>query len=74
MELERFKHRISIKVRFSDLDAMGHVNNAAYLSYLEEARFDYYNHVLGIDTNGLDFNAVIARIEIDCQLEKDIPG
>lgn len=65
MELERFKHRISIKVRFSDLDAMGHVNNAAYLSYLEEARFAYYNHVLGIDTNGLDFNAVIARIEID---------
>ena len=65
MDIEKFKHRISIKVRFSDLDAMGHVNNAAYLSYLEEARFAYYNHVLGIDTNKLEFNAVIARIEID---------
>ena len=65
MELEKFKHSILIKVRFSDLDAMGHVNNAAYLSYLEEARIAYYDHVLGIDTNGLDFNAVVARIEID---------
>ena len=65
MEIERFKHRLSIKVRFSDLDAMGHVNNATYLSYLEEARLAYYDHVLGIKTNGLNFNAVIARIEID---------
>jgi acyl-CoA thioester hydrolase len=65
MELDNFKHKISIKVRFSDLDAMGHVNNASYLSYLEEARLAYYNHVLKVDTNKLDFKAVVARIEID---------
>ena len=65
MEIEKFHHKISIKVRFSDLDAMGHVNNASYLSYLEEARLAYYSHVLNMDTNNLDFNAVIARIEID---------
>ncbi len=65
METDKFKHRIPVKVRFSDLDAMGHVNNAAFLTYLEEARFAYYNHVLNIDTNKLEFNAVIARIEID---------
>ena len=64
-EIEKFRHKISVKVRFSDLDAMGHVNNASYLSYLEEARLAYYNHVLKMDTNNLDFNAVIARIEID---------
>ncbi len=65
MDIKKFKHRIPVKVRFSDLDAMGHVNNASYLSYLEEARLAYYNHVLNIDTNNLEFNAVIARIEID---------
>jgi acyl-CoA thioester hydrolase len=65
MVIENFKHKISIKVRFSDLDAMGHVNNASYLSYLEEARLAYYNHVLKVNTNNLDFNAVVARIEID---------
>ena len=64
-EIEKFRHKISVKVRFSDLDAMGHVNNASYLSYLEEARLAYYNQVLKVDTNSLNFNAVIARIEID---------
>jgi acyl-CoA thioester hydrolase len=64
-EIEKFRHKISVKVRFSDLDAMGHVNNASYLSYLEEARLAYYNHILKMDTNNLDFNAVIAKIEID---------
>lgn len=62
---EKYNHKISIKVRFSDLDAMGHVNNASYLSYLEEARLAYYNHVMNMDTNNLEFNAVVARIEID---------
>lgn len=65
MEIEKFKHSIPLKVRFCDLDAMGHVNNAAYLSYLEEARLAYYNQVLQMNTNNLEFDAVIARIEID---------
>lgn len=60
-----FKHRIQFKVRFSDLDAMGHVNNAAFLTYLEEARIAYFNDVLALPRNSLDFGAVIARIEID---------
>ncbi|MBM3199344.1 acyl-CoA thioesterase [Candidatus Woesearchaeota archaeon] len=33
---------LEIKVRFRDLDAMGHVNNAVYFTYLEQARTDYY--------------------------------
>lgn len=65
MDLEKFKQSIPIKVRFCDLDAMGHVNNAAYLSYLEEARLAYYNQVLQMNTNNLEFDAVVARIEID---------
>ena len=65
MDIEKFKQSIRIKVRFCDLDAMGHVNNAAYLSYLEEARLAYYNQVLQMNTNNLEFDAVVARIEID---------
>jgi acyl-CoA thioester hydrolase len=34
-----FVHRI--KVRSHDLDSFGHVNNAVYLNYLEEARCEY---------------------------------
>ena len=65
METDNYNHKINVKVRFSDLDAMGHVNNASYLSYLEEARLAYYHHVMNMDTDNLDFDAVVARIEID---------
>ncbi len=64
-DIVNFKHKIKLKVRFSDLDAMRHVNNATYLSYLEEARIGYYKDVLNMPKKNLDFNAVVARIEID---------
>lgn len=65
MNIKDFKHKIKIKVRFSDLDAMQHVNNSAYLTYLEEARIDYFNNLFNRKKDSLDFTAVIARIEID---------
>lgn len=65
MDIKDFKHKTNITVRFSDLDAMKHVNNASYLTYLEEARIDYFNHLFNRKKNSLDFEAVIARIEID---------
>jgi acyl-CoA thioester hydrolase len=34
-------------VEFRDLDALGHVNNAVYLSYVESARLAYMQEVLG---------------------------
>ncbi len=65
MDIKDFKHKIKLKVRFGDLDAMRHVNNATYLSYLEEARIAYFKDVLNQPKNDLDFGAVVARIEID---------
>ncbi|HTH69282.1 MAG TPA: thioesterase family protein [Rhodanobacter sp.] len=37
----------SIGVRWRDLDAFNHVNNANYLTYLEEARLQWLSHVPG---------------------------
>jgi acyl-CoA thioester hydrolase len=65
MEEKDFKHKIKVKVRFSDLDAMRHVNNAAYLSYLDEGRIAYFTDVMGKPKDSLNMGAVIARIEID---------
>jgi acyl-CoA thioester hydrolase len=41
----RFEH--PIEVRFVDTDALGHVNNAVYLTYFEAARAGYYAAVTG---------------------------
>ena len=40
-----FAHRVTIDVRFADTDAMGHVNNAVYLTYCETARLRYWEDV-----------------------------
>ena len=37
----------TIDVRFADTDAMGHVNNAVYLTYCEMARIRYWTDVTG---------------------------
>jgi len=42
-----FAHRVGIDVRFADTDAMGHVNNAVYLTYCEMARIRYWTDVTG---------------------------
>ena len=43
--MEPFWHRTDVQPRFRDTDAMGHVNNAVYLTYLEVARQAYWEHV-----------------------------
>ena len=40
-----FHFSTPIKIRFRDLDAFGHVNNAVYFTYMEVARTDYFTHV-----------------------------
>jgi acyl-CoA thioester hydrolase len=41
-----FTHRLT--VRFRDCDALGHVNNAVYFTYLEQARIAWWRHLGGL--------------------------
>lgn len=50
----------TVRIRWRDLDAYGHVNNAVYLTYLEEVRDAWAKQVLGPG-----FGFVIVRIAID---------
>ncbi len=61
----KFKHSISFPVRFMDIDALNHVNNARYLNYLEEARINYSKDVLNTYHSIEDLKVVVARVEID---------
>jgi acyl-CoA thioester hydrolase len=51
-------------VRFRDLDPMGHVNNAVFLTYLEQARVAFFADA-GAATGLQDMNMIVARVEID---------
>lgn len=62
--MDGFKIVSDVQVRFSDTDALGHVNNAVYLSYLESARVDYLRELLGAKKIE-ELGVIIARVEID---------
>ena len=56
--------QVTIPIRWRDVDNYGHVNNAVYLTYLEEARDGWVRETLGPE---VDF--VIVRIAIDYRRE-----
>lgn len=51
-----------VPLRWSDMDAMGHVNNATYLTYLETAREPWF---AAIATEGEYMRFAMRRIEVD---------
>jgi len=55
---------VTIPIRWRDVDNYGHVNNAVYLNYLEEARDRW-----ALETLGPQVDFVIVRIAIDYRRE-----
>ena len=60
-----FRHRTTLQVRFRDIDAFGHVNNAVFFSYLEQARIRYFLDVLQPATTFDRLPLILARVEVD---------
>lgn len=61
-----YRHRL--EVRFRDCDPMGHVNNAVYLTYLEQARFAHWREIWGMNFERLPEGTpgvILAHAEID---------
>src|SRR3954464_10997781 len=53
-----------IQIRFVDIDRMGHVNNAVYLSYLETARLHYFKELGGV-IDWYKEGVILGRVEIN---------
>lgn len=70
VRLPEFPCVVPVEVRFRDLDAMGHVNNAVFLTYFEQARLAFWLAIHhggapgeAVDPAGIGF--VLARAECD---------
>jgi acyl-CoA thioester hydrolase len=63
-----FRHHYPLQVRWSDMDALGHVNNARFLTYMEQARIHYISGIRLWDGVGDKLGLIIARVEIDFRL------
>jgi len=53
-----------VPVRWADTDALGHVNHAVFLTYLEEGRDAFYGRVIGAE-----LSYVVVRLEVDLRAE-----
>ena len=49
-------------IQFRDIDGLGHVNNAVYLNYLENAKIAYFREVIG--SADLDRLGIVADVKI----------
>jgi len=61
--LAPFRHKAKVEMRWSDLDEAGHVNNAVYLTYFEQARIHYFHDVAQWDWK--EYGVILASSHID---------
>jgi acyl-CoA thioester hydrolase len=64
--MPKFNTTVEVPVRFSDTDAMGHVNNARYLHFMEEGRVAYFKAIFP-DRNPRDAASLFPFILADAQ-------
>lgn len=57
-----------IQVRLTDIDILGHVNNAIYLSYFEMTRIHYFNQLVGPDWDWMENGVVLVHNEVNYHL------
>ncbi len=60
-----FPFSCSVEVRYGDIDAMNHVNNAVYVSYLEFARVRMWRECFGFVGGARDIPIILARVVVD---------
>jgi acyl-CoA thioester hydrolase len=65
-----FRFSTTLEVRWRDLDPMGHVNNAVYLTYLEQARVHYLREVGVVWTNPSGIGFILAQAS--CQFKSPL--
>ncbi|GGL57172.1 acyl-CoA thioesterase [Halocalculus aciditolerans] len=70
MTSEPFAYECELDVRYSDLDTVGIVNNAVYVTFLEEARTRFLRDELGVVVESTD--QVLAHLDMD--FERPIHG
>jgi acyl-CoA thioester hydrolase len=70
MPVEGFAFSLPQEVTMRDIDGFGHVNNAVYLAYVENARVAYLREVVGVRTREEIAN-IMASVTIDYRAQVD---
>lgn len=71
MNESQFPVELSLHVRWGEMDALGHVNNAFYFKYFEDARIEYFKH-LDYETFSASDEVGPVLAQISCQFKRAI--
>jgi acyl-CoA thioester hydrolase len=63
------RHRTDIQPRFSDTDALGHVNNQSFAAYAELGRLDFVNHLFDRSVGTI----ILASLHLDFRRQVRFP-
>lgn len=69
--MAEFTTEVELPVRYRDIDSLGHVNNAVYLTYLEQARVEYVRDVFGTESPDSGFVVVHVSVDYERPIELD---
>ena len=62
--MTQFKQKTPVQIRFKDIDMMGHVNNANFITYFELARLTYFEALseVGVKIDWVTEGVILAKI------------
>ncbi len=63
--MDGFPFSCYVDVRYRDVDAMNHVNNAVYVTFLEHARVRLWRERLGFAGTAREIPFIVARVAVD---------
>ncbi|MDE7389077.1 MAG: acyl-CoA thioesterase [Muribaculaceae bacterium] len=73
LNLDQFRHRASVPLRFCDFDMLGHINNAVYLQLMDVAKAKYFSDITGKTPDPKGACPVVANINLNFECPT-LPG
>lgn len=61
-DLDNFRHRADVQLRFNDVDILGHVNNTVYFSFYDMGKALYFHDVRADSFSYTHVDTIIANI------------
>ena len=74
MPRDQFRDWVPVEVRWSDMDAYNHVNNARYVTFLESARIHLFMNVVGDDWQMADEGPVLGSVSCKFRRPVEFPA
>lgn len=69
---EEFEFFVEVKVRFSETDMYGHLNNTVNIAYFELARIEFFKHIGFTKWSEVNSKHIIVAADIQCDYLKQV--